>query len=197
MSEVRTPVTAGKLALSALLPLVAGSVSFGMFVQLMVVQPSWFMGLALLIMGGVIWHNCRLLYCQLRRSYTLSVFMDQASVGKTPSADSDEWDWDKEAAELDRLDRLAYPSRYLVPGIITHDDSQCAGEYCSVHNPSEHPLADAPLHWRADRRLMERICVHGVGHPDPDDLAYRRLSDELADGVHACDGCCREVSSDE
>lgn len=40
-----------------------------------------------------------------------------------------------------------------------------------------------PQHWRGDRHLMERICPHGVGHPDPDDIN--------PDGVHGCDGCCR------
>lgn len=210
MSKVRKPVSDRALALSALLPLVAGSLSLGMVIQFMVVRPSWYMGLYLLALGALVSYNCWLLYSQLRLSYTLSVFMEQLSVGEALQdrgigadagqvPDSDEWseDWDKAAAELDRLDRLANPSMYLVPGIITHGDSQCAGEYCSIHNPSEHPLADAPLHWRADRRLMERICDHGVGHPDPDDLAHRRLSDELADDVHGCDGCCQEVSSDE
>jgi hypothetical protein len=34
---------------------------------------------------------------------------------------------------------------------------------------------------------MERICEHGVGHPDPDDL--RVIRDRIM-GIHACDGCC-------
>ena len=37
-----------------------------------------------------------------------------------------------------------------------------------------------------DRRIMERICPHGVGHPDPDDVLNQ-------DRVHGCDGCCREL----
>lgn len=32
---------------------------------------------------------------------------------------------------------------------------------------------------------MERICPHGVGHPDPDDTN--------PDTVHGCDGCCAQV----
>ena len=81
----------------------------------------------------------------------------------------------------------------------THGPSQCAGEVCCVHNPSDHPLRDAPLNWRGDRYLMERICAHGVGHPDPDHLAYlERLgavtrgvfSVAEEQGVHGCDGCC-------
>jgi hypothetical protein len=41
-----------------------------------------------------------------------------------------------------------------------------------------------PLHWRYDRGILERICPHGVGHPDPDDKA------SASDGIHGCDGCC-------
>lgn len=41
-----------------------------------------------------------------------------------------------------------------------------------------------PSVWRADRRLLERLCPHGVGHPDPDDRS--------ADRVHGCDGCCQD-----
>lgn len=36
--------------------------------------------------------------------------------------------------------------------------------------------------WRDDRKSMERICSHGVGHPDPDCLNLDRM--------HGCDGCC-------
>jgi hypothetical protein len=84
--------------------------------------------------------------------------------------------------------------------IATHDKDQCLGKYCCIHNPSDHPLKDAPQNWRADRRLMERICVHGVGHPDPDDLSFKRVSmgvkyERYAFDVHGCDGCCRKVLS--
>jgi hypothetical protein len=36
---------------------------------------------------------------------------------------------------------------------------------------------------------MERICPCGVGHPDPDDAAYR-LSQGDDDTTHGCCGCC-------
>jgi hypothetical protein len=70
---------------------------------------------------------------------------------------------------------------------------ECSGEFCSVHNPSDHPLRDAPYNWRSDRSMLERICDHGVGHPDPDDVAHHlRVTPEDADWypVHGCDGCC-------
>ena len=76
----------------------------------------------------------------------------------------------------------------------THAADQCSGEFCCVHNPSDHRLKDAPLNWRSDRGLMERICEHGVGHPDPDDIAHKRrmFGDQRAsnEAIHGCDGCC-------
>jgi hypothetical protein len=78
----------------------------------------------------------------------------------------------------------------------THAESSCLGEFCCIHNPSEHPLDTAPLNWRSDLRLMERICEHGVGHPDPDDLAFKRehlpadIYEKYGFELHGCDGCC-------
>jgi hypothetical protein len=62
---------------------------------------------------------------------------------------------------------------------------------CPIHNPSDHALKDRPTHWRDDRGIMERICVHGIGHPDPDDINVRNNDGE---GIHSCDGCCRKVA---
>jgi hypothetical protein len=76
-----------------------------------------------------------------------------------------------------------------------HDRADCTGGACPIHSPSDHRMRDWPLNWRDDRRLMERICPHGIGHPDPDHLAHteRLRGKEAADteGVHGCDGCCR------
>jgi hypothetical protein len=76
----------------------------------------------------------------------------------------------------------------------THGASECDGPPCPLHSPSDHPLRDAPLNWRQDRYLMERVCPCGVGHPDPDhlDRVRRVYGEELAwgQGVH---GCCARV----
>ena len=69
-----------------------------------------------------------------------------------------------------------------------HGSEACAGRHCPIHNPSDHVLRLAPLYWRDDRRIMERICEHGVGHPDPDDL---KVQSSPYEGIHGCDGCCR------
>jgi hypothetical protein len=88
-----------------------------------------------------------------------------------------------------------------------HDLSQCEGRAipCCIHNPSDHHMVTWPMNWRADTGVMERRCVHDVGHPDPDHMAYVRSltpehecpgEDECVyphlewQGVHGCDGCC-------
>jgi len=64
-----------------------------------------------------------------------------------------------------------------------HSEEQCKGQPCTIHNRSDHNMRHFPQHWRSDRRIMERICPHGVGHPDPDEID--------PDTTHGCDGCCR------
>lgn len=73
-----------------------------------------------------------------------------------------------------------------------HNRKLCEGQNCSIHNPSDHHMVTWPLNWRGDRRIMERICPHGVGHIDPDDDKFRRNRDgeNYDSGVHGCDGCC-------
>lgn len=66
--------------------------------------------------------------------------------------------------------------------IHAHEKFECAGEFCTVHKRSDHPMRHFPQHYRSDRGIMERTCPHGIGHPDPDD--------RTTDTVHGCDGCC-------
>lgn len=78
--------------------------------------------------------------------------------------------------------------------LVVHDKSECEGQYCPIHNPSEHIMKDWPTHYRHDRGLMERICKCGVGHPDPDDLSFkeRKRGKKFAEleSIHGCCGCC-------
>lgn len=59
---------------------------------------------------------------------------------------------------------------------------------CVIHYPTDHHMRDWPLHWREDRRIFERMCRCGVGHPDPDQ--HRTPQNGLP--THGCCGCCRE-----
>jgi hypothetical protein len=81
-----------------------------------------------------------------------------------------------------------------------HDESKCRGRACCIHNPSDHALKDAPLQWRSDSYLMERVCKHGIGHPDPDHLTFlKKVAPELAKGqeTHGCDFCCAEPDPED
>lgn len=61
---------------------------------------------------------------------------------------------------------------------------------CCIHAPSQHHMVMWPQHWRNDRKIMERMCEHGVGHPDPDDSSFRASKGDY-DTLHGCDGCCK------
>lgn len=101
----------------------------------------------------------------------------------------------------------AVSSRVVLEGgevIYAHDASVCEGRVCAVHNPSDHHMRSWPQHFRdpvieaatggLHAGLMERTCPHGVGHPDPDHMAWYESchspAQAQAEGIHGCDGCC-------
>lgn len=98
----------------------------------------------------------------------------------------DDWQDRREDAEaiLERLEttehRLEHSNERLVN---VHDTSQCESRPCPIHNMTDHSMRSFPQHFRTDRGIVERICPHGVGHPDPD-------SHPWTDWTHGCDGCC-------
>lgn len=74
-----------------------------------------------------------------------------------------------------------------------HKASVCDGESCAIHAPSDHPLKDAKIIIRSDafkHGLVERFCDHGIGHSDPDSVAFYARQGSHGMGVHGCDGCC-------
>ena len=73
-----------------------------------------------------------------------------------------------------------------------HPEGRCRGEVCVIHNPTEHHMRTWPLHWRQDRGIFERVCEHGVGHPDPDHYPHWSATGRLAQSIHGCDRCCVE-----
>lgn len=95
--------------------------------------------------------------------------------------------------------------------VNVHPMDNCVGTRCVIHNPSDHHMRTWPLVWRNDRKLFERTCPHGVGHPDPDQFEFWKKAakewrppinaDVIDDlyppsnpyegmGIHGCDGCC-------
>lgn len=71
-----------------------------------------------------------------------------------------------------------------------HDESGCVGA-CVIHRPTRHHMSEWSLVWRDDRGIFERICEHGIGHPDPDQLDYWKRTRQEWQSVHGCDGCCQ------
>lgn len=72
-----------------------------------------------------------------------------------------------------------------------HPARRCEGRGCWVHHPSSHHMTEWPIHLRRDKGYLtvERICAHGVGHPDPDDVAFNASLGRHV-SFHGCDGCC-------
>ena len=80
-----------------------------------------------------------------------------------------------------------------------HPEGTCIGEHCCIHNPSDHPLKNAPMEWYPQISHMVRVCEHGFQHPDPDDIQFKMMigdfmAVEAISSVHLvrenCDGCC-------
>lgn len=51
----------------------------------------------------------------------------------------------------------------------------CDLNYCPIHAPSHHRLANAPRRWDPVMGVMSRVCEHEKMHPDPDDDPQQRL----------------------
>lgn len=77
-----------------------------------------------------------------------------------------------------------------------HGPEYCAGDRCAIHGDPQHPMSEFPRLWRQDRGIVERICPHGIGHPDPGQYDYWATvyADDAmalsAQMMHGCDGCC-------
>lgn len=74
-----------------------------------------------------------------------------------------------------------------------HAPGNCVGRPCVIHNPTNHHMRGWFLLWRDDRRIFERICPHGVGHPDPDQFGFWKEIGHEHEGTHGCCSaqCCR------
>ncbi len=75
--------------------------------------------------------------------------------------------------------------------VNVHSRNSSCDSGCVIHNPSAHHMREFRTHWRTDIGIMERLCKHGIGHPDPDSTAHLIRSGGYAlANVHSCDGCC-------
>ena len=74
--------------------------------------------------------------------------------------------------------------------VNVHPMNKCIGRPCVIHSPTNHHMRSWKLHWRSDRAIFERICEHGIGHPDPDQFDYWKSIGQDWQAVHGCDWCC-------
>ena len=76
-----------------------------------------------------------------------------------------------------------------------HAATRCVPAPCPFHNPTAHKMIAWPIVIR-ETLLVERQCPHGIGHPDPDSIAWMDREGPPGAkgswGVHGCDGCCGE-----
>jgi hypothetical protein len=50
-------------------------------------------------------------------------------------------------------------------------------------------MSEWPRAWREGLGVHLRICPHGIGHPDPEDVLDMQAVGGVS-GRHRCDGCC-------
>jgi hypothetical protein len=92
-------------------------------------------------------------------------------------------------AEYRLNENPAYYSVFRKQPSWMHEYDRCRGQKCVFHNPSPHSMWTWPYIVR-ETALIERLCTHGVGHPDPDSVAWFDGMGLRGYGVHGCDGCC-------
>lgn len=87
--------------------------------------------------------------------------------------------------------RLQMDSGDVVNLVNVHSPFACEGRGCAIHNhPSTHALVSAPMVWREDLKVVERLCKHGIGHVDADVAEYLKTMGYESSALHTCDGCC-------
>jgi len=75
-----------------------------------------------------------------------------------------------------------------------HSKDLCVeGLPCPFHAPTDHHMREWVMTVQASG-LVERKCEHGVGHPDPDSIAFLEVEGGSGQrgtwAIHTCDGCC-------
>lgn len=96
----------------------------------------------------------------------------------------------------ERLTDRRWGERYVTgagQSLWVHKRVDCKGPWCVIH--AWPPHLDRRLwktYWRSDTRVMELVCLHGVGHPSPTHIDRTGV-----DSLHGCDGCCEVIKRGE
>lgn len=70
--------------------------------------------------------------------------------------------------------------------IQTHTRGECIGHWCAIHQPMPGPWATWPRFWREDRRILERICPCGIGHPVAEMYTWATATGHGETLAHTC-----------
>lgn len=73
--------------------------------------------------------------------------------------------------------------------VRTHPRGNCFGQWCAIHSQMPGPWSSWPRLWREDRRILERTCPCGVGHPVAEMYDYVIANDQGWILTHGCCGC--------
>lgn len=100
--------------------------------------------------------------------------------------------------EARRSNRLEPTQGAMGKTIWHHRREECSAirggnDYCPFHRPSLHAMIEEPMLMR-ETGLIERVCIHGIGHADPDSAAFLdRVYDQPPGtwATHGCDRCCQ------
>lgn len=72
--------------------------------------------------------------------------------------------------------------------LTTHEKGTCRGQYCTIHNNSDHHMVTWKQTWDFKVGRIMRICSHNIAHTDPDEINPNTK--------HMCDGCCNPFHAD-
>lgn len=125
---------------------------------------------------------------QAMRGFTVTFgLLDEAVTTATKSIDAFAYAYDSFLKD-ERMESHQLGSKT----VLTHTSDKCKGRNCVIHNPSNHQMREWPRNFRQDTGRTERLCIHGIGHPDPDDVAYWVSQGKSRTEIwtHGCDGCC-------
>jgi hypothetical protein len=80
--------------------------------------------------------------------------------------------------------------------VLTHHNGNvCFGQYCPLHNPSDHSLREYPLDWDAKAGVMVRVLPDGGTEIDPDEYRLHSPEKYLYRNAAKCKGCLEILES--
>jgi hypothetical protein len=105
-----------------------------------------------------------------------------------------------------RMEMSVGVSEFFTSGGRTHTKEQCkatrkqgAPKGCVLHKPTPHKLTGSKQILRRST-LIEDVCSHGIGHPNPDSARFLNWRDGYDPDkgswfTHGCDGCCGPIKT--